>query len=148
MRMKYVAPVLLACCLLLTGCYQARMTTGKEASNTVVEKKWASSFIYGLVPARVDVSNECPNGIASAERIFSFPNMLVNTLTLGIYLPQSVKVTCAAEGPMSTSLSPPDRMTFTLPEDASTTAVRETLNSAALQSSLHRSPAQIRVTED
>ncbi len=133
---------------MLTGCYQARMTTGKDASNTVVEEKWAPSFLYGIVPARVDVSDECPNGIASAERKFRFPNMLVNALTLGIYLPQSITVTCAAEGPMSASTPIPDRMTFTLSENASRATVRDIFDSAALQSSLHRAPAQIRVSRN
>lgn len=145
---RYVLPIFLASCLLLTGCYQARMTTGKEPSNTVVEKGWAPSFIYGLVPARVDVSQECPNGIASAERKFSFPNLLVNTLTLGIYLPQSVTVTCAAEGSMSAAAELPAQMTFTLPEDATRADVRETVDTAALQSSLTQTPARIRVTAE
>lgn len=132
----YTLPILLAFCLLLTGCYQAQMTTGKDASNTVVQEKWASSFLYGIVPAQIDVSNECSNGIASAERKFSFPNMLVNTLTLGIYLPQNVTVTCAAEGSMSADKAVPGRMTFTLPEDATRTDVRATLDAAAVHSFL------------
>jgi hypothetical protein len=119
------------------------MTTGKEPSNTVVEKGWASSFIYGLVPARVDVSNECPNGIASAERTFTFPNMLVNTLTLGIYLPQSVTVTCAAEGSMSAAKTP---LEFRLPTDATQAELQRTLSTAAFQSSIARKPVQVRLT--
>jgi len=145
--MRHLIPVLLASCLLLTGCYQARMTTGKESSNTVVEEKWASSFIYGLVPARVDVSNECPNGIASAERKFSFPNMLVNTLTLGIYLPQSVTVTCAAEGSMSAVRGSPAGIEFTLSADATPSEIQRVLDTAALQSALAEKPAEVRLTQ-
>ncbi len=85
------------------------MTTGKAPSSTVVEEKWEPSYLYGLVPAEIDVSDECPNGIASAERDFPFLNMLVNTLTLGIYLPQHVTVTCAADGSMSAGAAPPAR---------------------------------------
>ncbi len=83
------------------------MTTGREASNTVVEKKWAPAYLYGLVPARVDVSDECTNGIATAERKMSFLNMLVSGLTLSIYSPQSVTVTCAG-GSMSAHMAPAD----------------------------------------
>jgi hypothetical protein len=72
------------------------------------------SFIYGLVPARVDVSGGCPNGTAAAERKFSFPNMFVNTLTLGIYLPQNVTVTCPAEGSMSATEKLPAEVQETL----------------------------------
>lgn len=79
----------------LPGCYQAQVTTDRTAGETVVHKKWASSYLNGLVPAKLDVSNDCPNGIAAAERKFTFLNGLVSTLTLGIYLPHDVQVTCA-----------------------------------------------------
>ena len=94
------------------------MTTGKEASNTVVEKNWTDSFLYGLVPARVDVSDECPNGIASAKRKLTFPNMLVGGLTLNIYTPQRVTVTCAAQDFMSTAALVPGPPDTTRLEDA------------------------------
>lgn len=147
MRMKYVLPVLLASCLLFTGCYQARMTTSKEPSNTVVEKKWATSFLYGLVPARIDVTQECPNGIAAAERKMSFPNMLVSTLTFNIYSPQSVRVTCAADGSMSSASESLTEAGFTLSADATQSEIRYVLNSAALRSSVTQEPAQVHVTE-
>ncbi|MEF8815956.1 MAG: hypothetical protein V5A20_04350 [Salinibacter sp.] len=144
--MKYLLPVLLAVSLLVTGCYQARMTTGKDPSDTVVEKKWASSFIYGLVPARVDVSQECSNGIASAERKFSFPNMLVNTLTLGIYLPQSVRVTCAAQGSMSATTQSPANVDYTVPAGATQSELRSVLNTATIQSSITQKTTQVHIT--
>ncbi len=73
------------------------------------DEEVVATYLYGLVPAEIDVSDECPNGIASAERDFPFLNMLVNTLTLGIYLPQHVTVTCAADGSMSAGAAPPAR---------------------------------------
>jgi hypothetical protein len=119
------------------------MTTGKAPSNTVVEEKWAPSYLYGLVGAEIDVSEECENGIASAERMFTFPNMLVNTLTLGIYLPQNVTVTCAADGSMSATKTP---LEFSLPTDATRAELQRTLSIAAFQSSIARKPVQVRLT--
>lgn len=86
---------------ILSGCYQAEVVTDRSASDTVVQEKWAPSYLNGLVPATIDVSDECPNGIASAQRNFTFLNGLVSGLTLGIYLPQNITVTCAAGGSMS-----------------------------------------------
>lgn len=123
------------------------MTTGKEASNTVVEEKWAPSFLYGLVPATVDVSDECTNGIASAERKFSFLNMVVSTLTANIFSPQSVTVTCAAEGMGMSSAVPPAPGTFTLPTDASNAEAQDVLSTATLQSSISQDPVQIHIVE-
>jgi len=96
-------PILLvAALLLLPGCYQAQITTDRTPSDTVVEEKWVASYLNGLVPAKVDVSEDCPNGIAAAQRNFSFLNGLVSTVTLGIYLPHTVVVTCAADQSMAT----------------------------------------------
>lgn len=122
----------LTACLLFTGCYQAKITTDKTPGDTVVQKKWAPSFLNGLVPATIDVSDECPNGIASAERNIPFVNGLVNTLTLGVYLPQNVKVTCAAGGPMSAALGP-SKTNYLLPENATNAQLEETLSAAAAQ---------------
>ena len=94
-----LVPILLLCLVLFPGCYQAQVTTDRTAGDTVVHKKWASSYLNGLVPAKLDVSTQCPSGIAAAERKFTFLNGLVSTLTLGIYLPQNVRVTCASAEP-------------------------------------------------
>ena len=144
--MRNFLPLLLACCFLFTSCYQARMTTGLEPSDTVVEKKWASSFLYGLVPATVDVSDECTHGIASAERIMTFPNMLVSTLTLNIFTPQSVTVTCAAGGSMATSSIAPENR-FTLSPNASKEDVQEMLTTAYYQSVLTNEQVRVQIAE-
>lgn len=143
--MRYVLSLVIACCLLLSGCYQARMTTGKDASNTVVEKKWAASYLYGLVPAEIDVADECPHGIASATRKLSFPNMLVGFLTINIYTPQSVTVTCAARGSMSAVIRGPG-MPYLLPANGSEAEIQSLLSTAAIQSSISQNSVQIRVT--
>ena len=140
---KFFLSLLLIACVGLTGCYQAKVTTNKSAGNKVVEKKWASSFIYGIVPAEVDVSNQCSNGIASAERKFSFVNMLVNGLTFGLYLPQSVTVTCAS-GSMAHAV-PAQTPAFTLPSDATEQEVKSTLSSATVESVMTEEPVEVRV---
>lgn len=144
---RYFFPILLCCCFVLSGCYQASMTTGKQPGDTVVEKKWASSFIYGIVPAKVDVSDECPNGIASAKRKMSFVNGLVGTLTLNIYLPQNVKVTCAAGGSMSSAV-PETESDFTLSEEASTQEVNQTLSAASAEAAMADKPVTVQVAAE
>lgn len=145
---KFALPLLLAGCLLLTGCYQAKMTTNKEPGDTIIKKSFASSFIYGLVPAEVDVSDECTNGIASATRKISFLNGLVGSLTLNIYTPQSVTVTCAADGSMYDATTQGQESSFTVSEDASTAEIEETLSTAALQSTLAKEPVEVQIAVD
>jgi hypothetical protein len=65
-----------------------------------------SGWILGLVPpSTVSTAAKCPAGPAKAETQLSFVNQLVSFLTLGIYTPMAIKVTCAAAGP-GTALRP------------------------------------------
>lgn len=89
-----LVPVLVAAA---GACYHATVETGASPSNVTVEKAWASGWIYGLVPpSTVETASKCPNGVARIETQVSFANQLVNFLTLGIYSPMEIKVTCAA----------------------------------------------------
>lgn len=144
---KLILSALLTACVFFSGCFQAEMTTDKEPGDTVVEKSFASSFIFGLVPATVDVSDDCTNGIASAERKISFLNGLVGGLTLNLYTPQSVTVTCAAGGAMSDA-SQDAEADFTVSENAEPTEIEKTLSTAALQSALTQESVEVQVAPE
>lgn len=91
------AILLIALCFFVTGCYHAKVTTGLEASNEVYEQKWAAGFIAGLVPPDlVQAGQQCSNGVAIVETRLSFMNQFVTFLSMGIYSPMEIKVTCAA----------------------------------------------------
>jgi hypothetical protein len=93
------------------ACWHAIITTGRAESSTVVEKPWASSFIYGLVPPDpLDVESQCKSGVAKVETEHSFLNGLVAFLTLSIYTPIDIKVTCAGAGmaPKTSMITPSD----------------------------------------
>lgn len=87
---------LIATILLLSGaCYHATMETGAVPTSTVIEKEWANSFIYGLVPPEtISSAEQCKNGVAKVETELSFLNGLVAALTAGIYTPMHIRVTC------------------------------------------------------
>jgi hypothetical protein len=82
-----------------TGCYHAIIDTGRPASGTVINQPWASSFIFGLVPPPVvNTASQCPNGVSKVETQHSFLNGLVAAITLSIYTPITITVTCASGG--------------------------------------------------
>ena len=82
---------------MLGGCYHATVTTGAAPSTEVIEKGFASGWVYGLVPpSTIETASKCTNGVAQVETQLSFVNQRVGLLTLGIYTPMSIKVTCAA----------------------------------------------------
>jgi Bor protein len=93
---------MLALCALaatLAGCYHATIETGAKPSTVTLEKRWASAWIDGLVaPKTVETASKCPSGVAKVETQLSFVNMLVGILTLGIYTPMDIRVTCAEAG--------------------------------------------------
>lgn len=86
-----------------SGCYHASVvTTGLPPGPVVVDQPFASSWVYGLVPPKtVDAAAECPDGVAMVETELSFLNQLVGALTMGIYTPMHIKVTCAATESMA-----------------------------------------------
>lgn len=104
--MRHSSPLLVSCMVVLfTACYHATIETGRPASNEVFDKGFAASWIYGLVPpSTIETASRCRSGVARVETELSFVNQLVGILTLGIYTPMHIKVTCASAG--SSSLDP------------------------------------------
>ncbi|HYC52219.1 MAG TPA: hypothetical protein VEB19_13985, partial [Gemmatimonadaceae bacterium] len=87
--------------LVASGCYHQVVQTGRTPGPTVVHKPWTPIFLWGLVPpAPIDVSAQCPSGIATVETKMTVPNWFAGLLTLGIYSPRDVKVTCATGSAM------------------------------------------------
>jgi hypothetical protein len=85
--------------LLLSGCYHATIETGASPSQQVITKKFASGWLWGLIPpSTVDAEQSCTSGVARVETQHSFVNSLIAGLTGGIYTPMQIDVTCAGNG--------------------------------------------------
>ena len=111
----------------LSGCYHTKITTGKTPSDTVIDKPWAMSFVAGLIPPEeLDVSRECPNGVAIVETELSFMNMLVSVITFNIVSPMHLTVTCAAGG-----MANADAQHLDVSVDATSTQVQAAFQAAA-----------------
>lgn len=97
MRLRHAALTILVLAQ-STGCYYAMIDTGRPQSVRTVEEAWAPSYVGGMVPPRLEeFVDRCPHGAARVEVFRSPRNMLVTALTLGIYAPSTVQVTCALE---------------------------------------------------
>ncbi|MBV6522905.1 MAG: hypothetical protein MNPFHGCM_03055 [Gemmatimonadaceae bacterium] len=84
--------------LALGACYHQVVETGLPAGTQTVSKPWTPTWIFGLVPATpIDVRSTCRSGVAFVDTKMSFANGLVSGLTIGIFTPRSVVVTCAAQ---------------------------------------------------
>jgi hypothetical protein len=80
-----------------SACFHQVVQTGRTPGTTVVRKEWTATWLWGLVPATpIDVTRDCPGGIATVETKLTFMNGLVGALTIGIFTPRDVTVTCAS----------------------------------------------------
>ena len=84
-----------------TGCYHSIITTDLPPSTEVYREPFKAAFILGLVPAQVDASKYCEGRRwARVETQQSFLNWVVSAVTVGIFTPLDIRVTCAAAGAM------------------------------------------------
>ena len=100
MRIRRAAAVVAA--FALTGCYHAVIQTGRPESTDVISLKWANGFVLGFIPpAAVETASRCTNGVARVETQHSFLNMLATVITVFMYTPMQIDVTCASRGTAS-----------------------------------------------
>jgi len=110
------------------ACYHATVDTGLKPSAQVVEKSFAAGWIFGLVPpSTVATASQCSHGAAKIETQLSFVNQLVAFLTLDIFTPMSIKVTCAEGGRASVSPTAP---TIDVGADATPEQIRDAISRA------------------
>ena len=124
---------LMALLLLLvsTACYHALIDTELEPSMVILDKSFAASWIFGLVPPKsVSTASKCSNGVAKVETWLSFPNQLVGFLTLGIYTPMHIKVTCAGS---QAALEPTPAPDLVVSEGADDEEIIQAMQAAAEQ---------------
>jgi len=113
----------------LAGCWHATIETGLTAGTETITQKWASVWLWGLVPPKtVAASSQCTSGVARVETQLSFLNSVVHILTLGIYTPMDIRVTCAAS---SSSMLPADAPILSIPAGASTDVIQARFSEAA-----------------
>lgn len=114
--MKYKVGLIMIAFLLVTGCYHFHHKAGsaenvismhdakleqKTAKTFEVKKDWVGMWVYGLVGKDVPVDKWIAEEIGEGKTVtnvaidtkMSFLNGLVHMLTIGIYTPQSVKIT-------------------------------------------------------
>lgn len=139
-RKRWICASVLA--LSTVGCFHQVVQTGRTPGATVVDKPWVSTWIFGLVAAQpIDVRQQCPSGVAVVTTEQSFVNGLVAAVTLGIYTPQHVQITCASGGTASVRRGAKE---FQVPAGASS-EVTATITKAAIERAIETgSPTVLR----
>ena len=123
--------VLVLCVIALSGCYVATTETERMPSQVTITDNWATGWLFGLVPPKtVVVAAQCPYGVAKVMTQRSFANGLIGILTLGIYTPMTIQVTCARASETS-RVDPKDALFVS--KDASSEAFQNVFMVAAEQ---------------
>jgi Bor protein len=91
---------LLAVLLGGTGCFKATFIRDPNVAKGIEQDKWVNFWLWGIVNEQeFDVRQFCPDGrVAQVVTGGNFGTGIVGLLTLGIYAPRKVYVTCAAGG--------------------------------------------------
>jgi hypothetical protein len=100
MRRRWLPLAILA--VSATACYHQVVNTGRAPSTNKIDMPWVQGWLWGLVsPQPIETRAQCPSGVATVVTEQSVPNILASFVTLGIYAPQHVTITCAAGGTAS-----------------------------------------------
>lgn len=133
---------LLCAVVALSGCYHGTIETGLPPGTQTLEKPWASGWIFGLVPpSTVETASRCPNGVARVETQLSFVNQLVAFITLYIYTPMTIRVTCAGPG---TSMEEAERSQLMIKDGANLEEKQRAIRDAAELSAREGQPVLIK----
>ena len=89
----------------MSGCYKATFYKNASVVKGEEHEQWTDFFVFGMVGSeQIDVKKFCSNGDAAVIRTGgNVGTGLVGALTIGIYTPRKVYVTCAAGGPARTA---------------------------------------------
>jgi hypothetical protein len=94
---------LVSCCAVAwlavtAGCYKATFYQNPQVTSGDQHEEWTDFFLFGLVGNQsIEVGRYCPpNSVAVVRTGANAGTGFVSVITLGIYTPHKVYVTCAA----------------------------------------------------
>lgn len=86
--------VLVVALLAFGACHRVTYTTNLPRGETT--EAWNHFFVLGLFGhAEIDAKKICPGDVAQITAYQHVTHILLTTITIGIYAPRSVYVTCA-----------------------------------------------------
>ncbi|MEO8620646.1 MAG: hypothetical protein ABI625_06250 [bacterium] len=122
------------------ACYHQVIQTGLTPGTPVIDMGNVNTGIFGLAGAQVDVRTQCPSGVAIVETEESFVNAVLTIITIGIYTPRHVTVTCASR----TASLPQNGVTINVASDATAAERDVAFRSAVTQSIARGEPVVVR----
>ncbi|MBP9889449.1 MAG: hypothetical protein KBF93_24345, partial [Leptospiraceae bacterium] len=84
--------------LLSVGCHHARVRLDKETPKTKGEVKMIHKrfWLGGMFPRKteIDATKLCSSGVYEVDEYYRWQDAVWTQVTLGIYVPRTIKITC------------------------------------------------------
>ena len=98
---RWLSSCAVACLALTAGCYKATFYRDPQVTSGDRHEEWTHFYLFGLVGSEViDVRRYCPpDSVAVVRTGANAGTGIISVITLGIYTPHKVYVTCAAPLP-------------------------------------------------
>jgi hypothetical protein len=95
---RWFSSCAVGCLALTAGCYKATFYRDPQVTSGDRHEEWTNFYVFGLVGSEViDIRRYCaPATVATVRTGANFGTGFVSVITLGIYTPHKVYVTCAA----------------------------------------------------
>lgn len=143
---RILAMAVAVLCVSTVGCFHATIDSGLAGNGEVITQKWASCWIFGLIPPKtVEAASKCPGGVSKVETQRSFLNGLVSVLTFSIYTPMEIVVTCA--GTRAEAEVNIEDIELVLAANATPEEIREAYGRAATLAYQHDGAVYVRFAE-
>lgn len=133
MKRSIFMVLLLAAVTFVTGCFSTTFSYSDRAPGRT-EEVGRTFLIYGLVNSNdpLNAFELCPEGVASVETIHTFGDQFLGCLTIGIYTPNTVRVSCQSGAAHNFYLDESDEVVAQQSYDEAGTLVSETVSSDVL----------------
>ena len=97
MKRSLTGILLLAAVTLVTGCFSTTFSYSNRAPGRT-DEVGRTFLIRGLINSNdpLRAYDLCPEGVQSVETVHTFGDQFLGCLTIGIYTPNTVRVTCAS----------------------------------------------------
>ncbi|NLF24163.1 MAG: hypothetical protein GX589_00695 [Deltaproteobacteria bacterium] len=87
--------LLTAVLFLCSGCFSVQVERQVTVSQT--RRLRQNFFLLGRIgEPEINLTQECPSGVASFGDTFTWSDVLIGVLTVGIYTPRTVIIKCAS----------------------------------------------------
>jgi hypothetical protein len=80
----------------LSGCFNLKYYSTTRPGPGEVHEVWVNAFVGGIATVgQINLDEVCPAGVYKMKSNLSFVDLVLMVVTIGVYTPMNVRITCA-----------------------------------------------------